>query len=611
MLQTVHTKLRQGSRKALMAVTALVIGVTPIVAFAPTAYAVAEPAPVSLAAYTGGNSIGLVWQPAAGSTPTGYNVYRNNTLIASNVAPDARFSPASVKAMRYIDTGVVGGTSYSYKVTALNSLAEESGFSNTATATHPTSPFPVPTVTISATPPADLVNYMNYSRTMLRDWYPKMATYLGSTSSTPTSFNIKSVSDGSFGGAAGYLGSTDTIGINEDFARSVINNSEGQSVWFHEATHVIQKGNVNVPSWVIEGEPGFIQEHMMRASVVSSMPPASTSYLSGYDKASYFLNWIRTNYSSTFAQDLHAAVKASSWDPNFFYNETKLTVGELWTQMTGNRVGSQMVFKNASGKCIQTANSAGAYPQLNTCSGGDAQNFTFVPDSYTGTVGSIKFRDNLCLDVQSSGTADGTPVWLVYCNTSAAQDWIIQSNGTLKNTNANKCLQPYMGNAANGTQMEIRSCGGYGSQLWGVRPHFLLQSTATASTLVNLCVGTASGANPSPGTSTAQNKSCTYGESQLLEYVQQSPGSNSGSYRIYGRSVCLEATGTADASLVVFAPCDNSDAQQWVRNPSMRLGNVWNDKCLQLQSASSANNTNLVTYTCNSVAAQKWAWATF
>ncbi|MBX7551193.1 RICIN domain-containing protein [Streptomyces sp. tea 10] len=94
-----------------------------------------------------------------------------------------------------------------------------------------------------------------------------------------------------------------------------------------------------------------------------------------------------------------------------------------------------------------------------------------------------------CLDVQGSGTANGTPVQIYTCNNSAAQEWkfwgAYDGGYALYNTNARKCLDVKSGNDANGTKIQIWTCNGSPAQQWqlDVRAAGELKNAATGKCL--------------------------------------------------------------------------------------------------------------------------------
>ncbi|QJT06080.1 family 16 glycosylhydrolase [Streptomyces asoensis] len=117
-----------------------------------------------------------------------------------------------------------------------------------------------------------------------------------------------------------------------------------------------------------------------------------------------------------------------------------------------------------AGKCVDVAgaNSAnGTAVQLYDCNGTAAQQWSVGAD---GTIRAL----GKCLDVASGGTADGTPVQLWDCNGSAAQQWAVPAARDIVNPQANKCLDATGGSSANGTRLQIWTCTGASQQKWTV-----------------------------------------------------------------------------------------------------------------------------------------------
>ncbi|MFB6553487.1 ThuA domain-containing protein [Streptomyces sp. NPDC056405] len=82
--------------------------------------------------------------------------------------------------------------------------------------------------------------------------------------------------------------------------------------------------------------------------------------------------------------------------------------------------------------------------------------------------GPVKGVNGKCLDVDNSGTADGTEVQIWTCNGSAAQDWTVGGDGTLKALG--KCLDVSGGGSADGTRIQLWTCNGTGAQKWAAQP---------------------------------------------------------------------------------------------------------------------------------------------
>ena len=70
------------------------------------------------------------------------------------------------------------------------------------------------------------------------------------------------------------------------------------------------------------------------------------------------------------------------------------------------------------------------------------------------------------MTVAGGSTANGAQVQLSTCNGSGAQNWTAGTNGSLVNTQSNKCLDANGGSTANGTQLIIWTCHGGTNQRW-------------------------------------------------------------------------------------------------------------------------------------------------
>ena len=96
--------------------------------------------------------------------------------------------------------------------------------------------------------------------------------------------------------------------------------------------------------------------------------------------------------------------------------------------------------------------------QVYTCNGTAAQQWTVESNGSLEVLGD-------CLDVAGAGTANGTLVVLYTCNGSGAQVWQPQSNGELINPNSGKCLDD-TGFGGSGTQVQIWACAASSNQTW-------------------------------------------------------------------------------------------------------------------------------------------------
>ncbi len=90
------------------------------------------------------HSVTLGWQapsPVGGSgTISGYNVYRSPLVTSASAGTFAKINSAVNAGLTYTDTSVSAGTGYTYCVTTVDSLGEESACSTAANATVPANP---------------------------------------------------------------------------------------------------------------------------------------------------------------------------------------------------------------------------------------------------------------------------------------------------------------------------------------------------------------------------------------------------------------------------------------------------------------------------------------
>ncbi|PSL53928.1 putative alpha-1,2-mannosidase [Saccharothrix carnea] len=113
------------------------------------------------------------------------------------------------------------------------------------------------------------------------------------------------------------------------------------------------------------------------------------------------------------------------------------------------------------GKCVDgepAGPTDGAPVRLWDCNSSAAQQWTLASDGTLRALGR-------CLDVSGSGRVDGTKVQLWTCNGTGAQQWWPKGS-TLVNPPSGKCLDVPNSNAVNGVQLQIHTCNGTGAQQW-------------------------------------------------------------------------------------------------------------------------------------------------
>jgi len=131
----------------------------------------------------------------------------------------------------------------------------------------------------------------------------------------------------------------------------------------------------------------------------------------------------------------------------------------VYAQGTGGGGGGTIT--GIGGKCVDVsgANSAnGTRIQIFTCNGTAAQQWT------VGTDGTIRALGK-CMDVAGAGTANGTAVQLYDCNGTNAQRWT-RSGSEFVNTGSGKCLDATGNSSADGTALQIWTCANSANQQW-------------------------------------------------------------------------------------------------------------------------------------------------
>ncbi|WP_225448181.1 ricin-type beta-trefoil lectin domain protein [Streptacidiphilus sp. P02-A3a] len=86
-----------------------------------------------------------------------------------------------------------------------------------------------------------------------------------------------------------------------------------------------------------------------------------------------------------------------------------------------------------------------------------------TPSAVTGPV--TAGDDSLaCLDDNTGSSADGTPVQMWGCNGTGAQNWTVETDGTVRING--KCLDITGGSKVNGAEIELWDCNGGANQQW-------------------------------------------------------------------------------------------------------------------------------------------------
>jgi chitinase len=163
----------------------------------------------------------------------------------------------------------------------------------------------------------------------------------------------------------------------------------------------------------------------------------------------------------------NGVAELSFWEVDGYDKGTGYQYSSIFNKITGSSGGGGTTttgqITGYQGLCLddRSASTANFNPiQVYTCNGSNAQQWT------VNSNGSLTVLGN-CLDVAGAGTANGTLVDLYPCNGTGAQSWVHESNGELVNTNSGKCLDD-TGFGGSGTQVQIWACADSANQQWNV-----------------------------------------------------------------------------------------------------------------------------------------------
>lgn len=160
-------------------------------------------------------------------------------------------------------------------------------------------------------------------------------------------------------------------------------------------------------------------------------------------------------------------------------NGTQLQIwdclGDPQQQWVGapNPNGGPPLIGAGSNRCVDVIGAAispGSPVQLYDCLGDAQQQWLHVNHE-------LQVYGGDCL--QASGTTNGTPVVIAACDNSPAQQWSVNSDGTIRSLPSGLCLDAVDRGTANGTRLQIWTCLGGSNQAWS-RTHPSAPSPAPA-----------------------------------------------------------------------------------------------------------------------------------
>ncbi|MEV6210301.1 ricin-type beta-trefoil lectin domain protein [Kitasatospora sp. NPDC051914] len=116
----------------------------------------------------------------------------------------------------------------------------------------------------------------------------------------------------------------------------------------------------------------------------------------------------------------------------------------------------------SAGKCLDNDYNTlanGNRVQITDCNSTPAQQWSL---NANGTV----TNQGWCLDAYNNVAADGTKVQLFTCNGGANQQWLPTGNGGFYNPATARCLDDPWGSTTNGTQLQVFTCNSSPAQRW-------------------------------------------------------------------------------------------------------------------------------------------------
>ncbi|WP_282206421.1 ricin-type beta-trefoil lectin domain protein [Kitasatospora fiedleri] len=191
-------------------------------------------------------------------------------------------------------------------------------------------------------------------------------------------------------------------------------------------------------------------------------------------------------------------------------------------------------------------------------------------------------------------SAAGTKLQLATCNTSGYQNWVRQSDGSLRNPTSGRCIDSPSGATANGTRLQIWDCNGSGAQKFAIGAPIYGPG--------GKCVDVAGDDNGGDGTA-VQLWDCQSGaKDQKWTWSGQT-------LQTLGKCLDIAGGSSAAGTKLQLATCNGGGYQNWVANGDGSLSNPTSGRCVDSPSGATANGTRLQIWDCNGSGAQKFALA--
>ena len=444
--------------------------------------------PTKLRAYTGGDSVGVVWTPGSfnGSWVQNYNVFRNGVKVATT-QPDATNDPMR-NGSQYIDKNISAGQTYTYQVQAVAPDGKTSAMTASYNVTVPTSSPAVPNVVVDSSLASNIPQLANWINSVgvpnIKTWYPKISSvFVKGGYAPPNTIYIKGLSDADFTSKYGSTAVAVTIGdtmiMDGGYFSDPQTTHYASSTLVHESVHIMQyytNGTFQGPTsrWFVEGMAEYATYEIAGSwpfgDGLEYYTAADSYYYDRYLPSANFLRWIDTQKTANYTLNSNVASYNGSYNADFMRIYGDSNPDQAWSTFRNQPTRTGNFTNRASGKCMDDSGAninRGTITILYQCTGNYAQRITYrvKPGGSAATLTVLGH----CIATANGGTANGTYVWIDYCDkSSAAQEWVKQSDGSIVNPASGRCLEVNGGNVSNndGQRLGLWDCNGGAWQQW-------------------------------------------------------------------------------------------------------------------------------------------------
>lgn len=272
---------------------------------------------------------------------------------------------------------------------------------------------------------------------------------------------------------------------------------------------------------------------------------AATDYTNGVaDNGSTSTIWFKSNVNTTWVNVHYTVNSGAQQNLSMTYNASLSRYERAVSPVTNGQVISYWFTYNNGTPAYDTSSFSHTVGSGSSGAGGVVSGVTYK---------LINSNSGKALDVNAAGTTDGTNVQIWTDNGSAAQQWLVTSNGDgtykLTNPNSGKALDVSGAGTANGTNVQIWTANGSAAQKWQISSNgdgtFRLINPNSAKALDVSNSGTANGSNVQIWTDNGTG-------AQKWQFVQVSTGGGGTSIGSISASSIPAPTGSGVLSVKIM-----------------------------------------------------------